>query len=66
LVTHHLEELPATTTHAVLLTAGRVVAAGPIGEVVTTGHVSAAFDYPVEVRRDNDGRWAARARARVA
>ena len=55
LVTHHLEELPATTTHAVLLTAGRVVAAGPIGEVITTGNVSAAFDYPIEVRRDDDG-----------
>jgi iron complex transport system ATP-binding protein len=66
LVTHHLEELPATTTHAVLLTAGRVVAAGPIGDVITTGNVSAAFDYPIQVRRDGDGRWAARARAGVA
>ena len=66
LVTHHLEELPATTTHAVLLTAGRVVAAGPIGSVISTGNVSAAFDYPIEVRRDDDGRWSARARARVA
>ena len=63
LVTHHLEELPATTTHAVLLTAGRVVAAGPIGEVITTDTVSAAFDHPIEVRRDDDGRWSARARA---
>jgi iron complex transport system ATP-binding protein len=50
----------------VLLTAGRVAAAGPVGGVITTAHVSAAFDYPVEVRRDDDGRWAARARARVA
>jgi iron complex transport system ATP-binding protein len=63
LVTHHLEELPATTTHALLLAAGRAVAAGPVGEVITTEHVSAAFDYPVEVRRD-DGRWYARARPR--
>ena len=29
LVTHHLEELPVTTTHALLLAGGRVVAAGP-------------------------------------
>ena len=28
LVTHHLEELPATTTHATLLREGRVLAAG--------------------------------------
>lgn len=29
LVTHHLEELPASTTHAMLLRAGRCVASGP-------------------------------------
>jgi iron complex transport system ATP-binding protein len=62
LVTHHLEELPATTTHALLLTAGQVVAAGPVADVITTEHVSAAFDYPVTVWRDGDGRWSARAR----
>ncbi|HEX4830378.1 MAG TPA: ATP-binding cassette domain-containing protein [Trebonia sp.] len=60
LVTHHLEELPASTTHALLIAAGRVVAAGPVGDVITTANVSAAFDYPIEVRRD-EGRWAARA-----
>ncbi|MCW2935617.1 MAG: transporter ATP-binding protein [Actinomycetia bacterium] len=62
LVTHHLEELPATTTHALLLAAGRVVAAGPVSDVVTAEHVSAAFDYPIQVRRAEDGRWSARAR----
>lgn len=29
LVTHHLEELPTTTTHALLLADGRVVGSGP-------------------------------------
>jgi iron complex transport system ATP-binding protein len=62
LVTHHLEELPATTTHALLLAAGRLVAAGPVSEVVTAEHVSAAFDYPIDVRRAEDGRWSARTR----
>jgi len=62
LVTHHLEELPATTTHALLLAAGRVVAAGPVSQVLTAEHVSAAFDYPIEVSRAEDGRWSARAR----
>ncbi len=61
-MTHHLEELPATTTHALLLAAGRVVAAGPVADVVTAPHFSAAFDYPIDVRRDEDGRWSARAR----
>ncbi|AGL18565.1 ABC transporter ATP-binding protein [Actinoplanes sp. N902-109] len=59
-VTHHLEELPATTTHAALLRHGRVVAAGPAAQVITTEHVSAAFDHPIRVRHE-EGRWAARA-----
>ncbi|WP_214109232.1 ABC transporter ATP-binding protein [Acrocarpospora catenulata] len=61
LVTHHLEELPSTTTHAVLLSEGRVVAAGPADTVITTENVSTAFDLPIEVNR-HDGRWTARAR----
>jgi iron complex transport system ATP-binding protein len=65
LVTHHLEELPSSTTHAVLLADGRVVAAGPATEALTSGHVSAAFDHPIDVGFD-DGRWTARAARRVA
>lgn len=65
LVTHHLEELPSSTTHAVLLADGRVVAAGPATEALTSGHVSAAFDHPIDVGFDG-GRWTARATRRVA
>ena len=65
LVTHHLEELPSSTTHAVLLADGRVVAAGPATEALTSGYVSAAFDHPIDVGFD-DGRWTARAARRVA
>ncbi|MEV0335176.1 ATP-binding cassette domain-containing protein [Nocardia sp. NPDC050717] len=60
LVTHHLEELPSSTTHALLIAGGRTVAAGPAAEVITTGHISVAFDHPIDVRYD--GRWSARAR----
>jgi iron complex transport system ATP-binding protein len=60
LVTHHLEELPSATTHALLLAGGRVVAAGPARAAITTEHVSAAFDHPIDVRFDG-GRWLARA-----
>ncbi|CAN5400134.1 ATP-binding cassette domain-containing protein [soil metagenome] len=63
LVTHHLEELPTTTTHAMLIAEGRIVAQGPADAVITTEHVSAAFNYPIEVRFD-DGRWSARAQPR--
>jgi len=65
LVTHHLEELPGSTTHTLLLSAGRVVAAGRAREIVTTENVSAAFGHPISVRHD-EGRWTARAAVRPA
>ena len=60
LVTHHLEELPTATTHALLLSHGRAVASGPAAETLTTEHVSAAFEHPISVRHE-EGRWSARA-----
>ncbi|WP_433672785.1 ABC transporter ATP-binding protein [Nocardia sp. CA-136227] len=59
LVTHHLEELPPGTTHAMLLRDGRIVAAGAVDEVVTTAHISTCFDHPVRILRD-EGRWSVR------
>ncbi|QUH05980.1 ATP-binding cassette domain-containing protein [Saccharopolyspora erythraea] len=63
LVTHHLEELPATTTHALLLREGECLAAGPVDDVLTTDRISACFDHPVLITRTPDGRWSARTRA---
>ncbi|MFE9427158.1 ABC transporter ATP-binding protein [Kitasatospora sp. NPDC006697] len=60
LVTHHLEELPSSTSHALLLRDGECVGRGPVDEVVTTELISACFDHPVRITRE-DGRWAARA-----
>jgi iron complex transport system ATP-binding protein len=65
LVTHHLEELPVSTTHAMLLRDGRLLAAGVADEVLTTERVSACFGHPVSVSR-NAGRWAAIAAQRAA
>ncbi|XVV08867.1 ABC transporter ATP-binding protein [Actinoplanes sp. CA-131856] len=62
-VTHHLEELPTTTSHALLLRDGSVVAAGTAVATITTENVTAAFGHPVSVAHE-DGRWAARARVR--
>lgn len=62
LVSHHLEELPASTTHAMLLREGKIVAAGPVDDVLTPALVSRAFGFPIEVERQH-GRWAARADA---
>jgi iron complex transport system ATP-binding protein len=63
LVTHHLEELPSSTTHALLLADGQVVSAGPVAGALTSELVSAAFQHPIDVRHD-DGRWHARAASR--
>lgn len=62
-VTHHLEELPATVTDALLLRAGRVIAAGPVTATLTGPLLSACFGMPVEVSRAGD-RWTAWAPAR--
>ncbi|TWF95954.1 ABC transporter ATP-binding protein [Saccharopolyspora dendranthemae] len=64
LVTHHLEELPTGTTHAMLLRDGRCLAAGEVDEVITGEHISTCFDHPVHITRDH-GRWYARAATRV-
>ena len=65
LVTHHLEELPETTDHAVVIAHGAVVAAGAVGEVVTSEIISAAFEHPIDVGYVG-GRWSARAVRGVA
>lgn len=58
LVTHHLEELPASTTHALLLRDGRTVAAGTADDVLTTELATECFGHPVAVTT-RAGRWAA-------
>jgi iron complex transport system ATP-binding protein len=60
LVSHHVEEVPAGFTHALLLRAGQVVAAGPIREVLRSSLVSACFGLPLLVFRRGD-RYTARA-----
>jgi iron complex transport system ATP-binding protein len=60
LVTHHVEEVPVGTTHALLLSRGRSIAAGPVGEVLTGRLLSRAFGLPLVVEH-RDGRFTARA-----
>lgn len=61
LVTHHLEEIPTTVTHAALLRGGLIAAAGPVGEILADRPVSDCFGLPLTVHRAA-GRWAASAR----
>ncbi len=60
LVTHHCEEIPRGFTHAGLVRQGRLVAAGPLEDVITSALVSTCFDIAVTVGQ-RDGRWWSRA-----
>lgn len=62
LVSHHLEELPRTTSHALLLKRGAVVARGRSREVIASPGVSECFEIDVNVGFE-EGRWTARAAA---
>jgi iron complex transport system ATP-binding protein len=50
-VSHHLEELSAATTHALLLRGGRIVAAGPASDVLREEPLSRCFGAPVRLAR---------------
>jgi iron complex transport system ATP-binding protein len=63
-VSHHLEELPSTTTHMLLLREAGVVAAGPIDEVATDERLSACFGLPLRAVRSG-GRLSVSARLHV-
>lgn len=62
LVTHHLEEIPAGFTHALLLREGQIVAAGPIEETLTQANVSATYGLDLHLTIHESGRYSAFAR----
>ena len=51
LVSHHVEEIPAHGTHALLLKDGRVLATGRLDEVLTNDTLSELYDYPCQVTK---------------
>lgn len=60
MVTHHLEEIPAGFTHALILQNGKVFAAGEIEHTITSDKISEAFGLPISVDVV-EGRYRARA-----
>jgi iron complex transport system ATP-binding protein len=60
MVTHHLEEIPAGFTHAMLLQDGKIIARGEIGATITSQSISETFRFPLKVSYD-DGRFRATA-----
>lgn len=56
LVTHHVEEIAASTSDVLLLKEGRVLACGPVEETLTSGNLSELYDLPVSLEQVH-GRW---------
>ncbi len=61
MVTHHLEEIPAGFTHALVISQGQVYAAGEIHQTLTSQKISEAFSFSLNVDF-NEGRFRVRAR----
>jgi iron complex transport system ATP-binding protein len=50
-VTHHIEELPRATSHALLIRDGRIVASGPIDDALTDETLSECFGLVLRLER---------------
>jgi iron complex transport system ATP-binding protein len=61
MVTHHLEEIPAGFTHALVLNEGRIIASGPINHTLTPEKLSEAYGLQLEVAFQA-GRFSVRAK----
>lgn len=61
-VTHHVDDIPPTSTHAMLLHEGRVLRSGPIADVLDAASLSATFGLDLELERRPNGRFSAWAR----
>ena len=61
IVTHHIEEIPVRTTHALLLREGAVVAQGEVASVITDQNLTQAYGLAITVQTEG-GRFFARAR----
>ena len=59
IVTHHLEEIPVGTTHALLIKNGQIAFTGEIDQVLNSTNISNVFDYPLTVTKV-DSRFFAR------
>jgi iron complex transport system ATP-binding protein len=59
-VTHHVEEIPVGFTHALLLREGRVLASGPLRDMLTEDTLSACFGLRLRLREE-EGRFTCRA-----
>jgi iron complex transport system ATP-binding protein len=57
LVTHHVDDVPPSMTHALLLRQGRTMASGPVADTITADSLSACFDLPLRLEQRPGGRF---------
>ncbi len=57
LVSHHVEEIPAHATHALLLKEGGTLASGPLEDVLTDELLTELYEYPCKVGSANGRYW---------
>ncbi len=60
LVTHHVEEIPASFTHLLALRAGQVVRNGALPGALDAALLTECFEMDLTVTRHDDGRFSAR------
>ncbi len=66
LVTHHVEEIPPGFSHCLMLSEGKIVAAGLLSEVLTAENLSTAFGQSIAVDVLDGRYFARRVRSRAA
>lgn len=56
LITHHVEEVAASTTDVLMVRDGGIQASGPVDEVMTAANLGVLYDMDVQLQRV-EGRW---------
>ena len=59
IVTHHVDEIPTSTTHVLMMRDGSAIAQGEISSVLTSAHLSATFGIDLHVEKRPTGRYSA-------
>ena len=58
-VTHHVDEIPLTTTHCALMRNGQLIASGPVESTLTSESLSECFQTSLTLERRPNGRHGA-------
>lgn len=56
MITHHVEDIAASTTDVLMMKDGRILAAGPVVEVLTADNLGTLYDMEVQLEQIR-GRW---------